>query len=119
MSPNSSNQEAHNGSEEKQNSPDKIHLLVRSPHQSDRHPREDKQVIEIVADCFEPATEIGFQKLQPGNLSIAPAKQCRPLHGKPGSAEQHDPVHSGRWSWQALAQQSEGHIPIRSSEGNV
>ena len=53
-------------------------------------------------------------------VPVQPAKRnVHPLHGKPGPAEQHDSVHSGRWSWQALAQHSEGHIPVRSSDGNV
>jgi streptogramin lyase len=59
-----------------------------------------------------------------GNLwrtvPVQPAKRSvLPLHGKPGPAEQHDSVHSGRSSWQTLAQHSEGYIQVRSSKGNL
>ena len=48
-----------------------------------------------------------------------PKRSVRPLHGTRGPAQQQHSMHSGRSTRQALAQHSEGRIPVRSSEGNV
>src|SRR5208283_1020069 len=67
----SGNEKAGNRPEEQQPAPCQIDFRTGSPHQAYRHASENKQVVKVVANRFQPATESGFLKLQASDLTVA------------------------------------------------
>ena len=56
-------------SKKKHSSPDQVHRT--SPQQPNSHADKDEEVIQVVADCLQPATECRILQLQASDLAVA------------------------------------------------
>src|SRR5271166_5613128 len=79
-----------NRPEKQQPAPCQVDSHAGSPHQPYGHASENKQVVKVVANRFQPATESGFLKFQASDLTVATVQNTG--EHRENRAEKHVPI---------------------------
>src|SRR6478672_8179322 len=93
--PHEANREkACDGSKPKPSTPRKIGAVFKSSGQPQRHSAENEQVVKIVTNRFQPASEVGRLQLDARDLAITAIQNASP--DRQDSTDKHVPVSAER-----------------------